>query len=216
MLEPAVRKKIEELIQRAAVIAAPGAVKSQGYIKYLAACNSWIVEVRSVIDRAIPIEDHPYKQSVTKLAVRGAGDGKITEIGAILSALLVDSDAGLISDFGNKIRAETFDDFLEHADIYRQEGQKQAAGVLAGVVFEDTIRRICRDKGITEKDEDLDKLISTLARQTVITGQQARQARTAAFVRTKATHAQWDEYELDGVAETITLTRALLATHLGG
>jgi hypothetical protein len=83
-------------------------------------------------------------------------------------------------------------------------------------VFEDTIRRICRDKGITEKGEDIDKLISALAKETVITGQQARQARTAAFVRTKAAHAQWDEYQLDGVAETITLARTLLRDHLGG
>ncbi len=88
--------------------------------------------------------------------------------------------------------------------------------MLAGVVFEDTIRRICRDKGIVEKGEDIDKLISALAKQAVITGLQARQARTAAFVRTQATHAQWDEYELDGVAETITLTRKLLRDHLGG
>jgi hypothetical protein len=130
--------------------------------------------------------------------------------------LLSDLDAGLIADFGNKIRAETFDDFLEHADAYRQEGQKQAAGVLAGVVFEDTIRRIRRDKGIEEKGEELDKLINALARKTVITGQQARQDRTAGFVRTKATHAQWDAFNLNGVAETITLTRTLLAEHLGG
>ena len=117
----------------------------------------------------------------------------------------------------NQIRAETFDDFLEHADVYRKEGQKQAAGVLAGVVFEDTIRRICRakGKGIVEKGEDLDKLINALAKQTVITGQQARQARTAAFVRTKATHAQWDEFDLDGVESTVQITRLFLQEHLG-
>jgi hypothetical protein len=28
---------------------------------------------------------------------------------------------------------------LEHADAYRKGGQKQAAGVLAGVVFGDTV-----------------------------------------------------------------------------
>ena len=70
-----------------------------------------------------------------------------------------DLDAGLIADFGNKVRAETFDDFLDHADAYYQEGSKQVAGVLAGVVFEDTIRRICRDKNVTDKGEDLEQLI---------------------------------------------------------
>src|SRR3984893_2132766 len=138
--------------------------------------------------------------------VVGALPTKVGYIAECLRAFLPDFDAGLIADFGNSVRAETFDDFLDHAEAYHREGEKQAAGVLAGVVFEDTIRRICRDKGISEKDEDLDKLISALARQTVITGQQSKQARTAAHVRTKATHAQWDDYNLDGVAETIRLT----------
>jgi len=59
-------------------------------------------------------------------------------------------------------------------------------------------------------------LINALARKTVITGQQSKQAKVAAHVRTKATHAQWDEYELDGVAQTIQLTRTFLGENLGG
>jgi len=47
---------------------------------------------------------------------------------------------------GNKIRAETFDDFLDHAVFYAKKGRKMEAGVIAGVVFEDTIRRIHREK----------------------------------------------------------------------
>jgi hypothetical protein len=114
------------------------------------------------------------------------------------------------------VRAETFDDFLDYADAYREEGQKQPAGVLAGVVFEDTIRRICRDKNITDKDGDLEQLINALTRQNVITGQQSKQAKLAAHVRAKATHALWDEYDLDGVAAAIQLTKTLLREHLGG
>lgn len=184
-----------------------------------AECQSLITEALNIIDFAVPIENHPYKRTVVHFGQEAAGVlvlDRVAVIGSILSSLLADIDAGLIADFGNKIRAETFDEFLEHADFYRQEGQKQAAGVLAGVVFEDTIRRICRDNGITEKSEDLDKLINALTSRTVITGQQARQARLAAFVRAKGTHAQWDDYTLDGVADVIRLTRTLLAEHLDG
>jgi hypothetical protein len=215
MLEGGVRKKIEDLIRRSTQIAPPGLTLKNK--EHKAACESWITEALNIIDFAVPIEDNPYKKAITRL---GKGSGlfldRVIAMASILASLLSDLDAGLIADFGNKIRAETFDDFLEHADAYRQEGQKQAAGVLAGVVFEDTIRRICRNKNIEEKGEELDKLINALARKTVITGQQARQARTAAFVRTKATHAQWDEFDLNGVTETIALTRTLLAEHLGG
>jgi hypothetical protein len=129
---------------------------------------------------------------------------------------LPDIDAGLIANFGNKVRAETFDNFLDYADECRKRDEKPAAGVLAGVVFEDTIRRICRDKSISDNGQDLEKLINALARKMFITGQQSKQAKVAAHVRTKAIHALWDEYDLDGVAQTIQITRTLLQEHLGG
>jgi hypothetical protein len=172
----------------------------------------------NVIEVAIPIESNSYRRRVRELENRAgyAAASKVAAIEACLRAFLPDVDAGLIADFGNKVRAETFDDFLDHADAYRQKDEKQAAGVLAGVVFEDTIRRICRDKNIPNQDEHLEQLINALARKTIITPQQSKQAKVAAHVRTKATHALWDEYDLDGVANTIQLTRTLLREHLGG
>jgi hypothetical protein len=216
MLEQAVRLKIEDLIRRSTQLAPRGATLRDK--EHTAACRSWITEALNIIDFVVPSNSNSYRKNIIKL---GEGGGllvvdRVVSMGSILNSLLADIDAGLIADFGNKIRAETFDDFLEHADAYRKEGEKQATGVLSGVVFEDTIRRICRDKSITEKGTELEQLIIALQKQNVITGQQARQARTAAFVRTKATHAQWDEYDLAGVAETITLTRTLLRDHLGG
>lgn len=219
MLEPTVREKIQDLINRSAAqkLASHAFVGSED-INYIADCQSWITEVTNIIDFAIPLEHNAYKKKILAYGnEKGAHLGtNIAIMAALLSSLLRDSDAGLIADFGNKIRAETFDDFLDHADIYREEGQNQPAGVLAGVVFEDTIRRICRDEGITDKGKDLEQLINALARQNVITGQQSKQAKTAAHVRTKATHALWTEYDLNGVEDTIRLTRALLAKHLGG
>jgi hypothetical protein len=210
MLEPALRRKIEQLIRRGTdLIPRTGVPRNT---QHIGLCRGWVTEALNVIEQAIPIEPNAYRVQAKKVSLSGDVLGQVAAIGAMLTGLLADADAGLLADFGNKIRAETFDDFLEHADVYRQEGQKQAAGVLAGVVFEDTIRRICRDKGIDEKGQDIDQL----ARQMVITGQQARQARTAAFVPTQATHAQWDNYDLDGVADTIRITRTLLAEHLGG
>jgi hypothetical protein len=213
MLEEAIRRKIRELVNRAPSISS--ATKTAGN---LGQCEGWITEAANVIEMPIPIESNSYRRRVREIEVRNgyAVNHKVMAIAETLRAFLLDVDAGLIADFGNKVRAETFDDFLDHADAYREEGEKQAAGVLAGVVFEDTIRRICRDKGIAEKGEDLDKLISSLAKQDIITGQQSKQARVAAHVRTKATHAQWDEYDLNGVAEAIQLTRTFLREHLGG
>jgi hypothetical protein len=134
----------------------------------------------------------------------------------MLRALLPDIDAGLLGDLGNKIRAETFDDFLDHAALYVQKGRKMEAGVIAGVVFEDTIRRIHRDKVADDRGLKLEDLINALAKQSIITGMQSKQAKTAAHVRTKATHAQWGEFELHDVESTIQITKRFLGDHLGG
>ena len=161
--------------------------------------------------------NNAYRESIEKIGQHPSPfPQSVGSIAVILQALIKDIDAGLLGDFGNKIRAETFDNFLDHAEWYRQQGQKMEAGVIAGVVFEDTVRRIYRDKVGEDKDQKLENLINTLTHQSVITGQQSKQAKVASHVRTKATHAQWDEFDLAGVEDTIKITKQLLREHLGG
>ncbi len=42
----------------------------------------------------------------------------------------------------------------------------------------------------------------------------AKRARVAAHVRTKATHAQWDDFHLNDVKVTIEFTEELILSHL--
>jgi hypothetical protein len=88
--------------------------------------------------------------------------------------------------------------------------------VIAGVVFEDTIRRICSDHNIVEPNNNVDRLINALKTKGIIKGQQKEQAKLAAYVRSKATHALWDEFDKSGVEATIQITKQLLPDHLGG
>lgn len=127
----------------------------------------------------------------------------------------MDADAGLIVSVANQASAEVFDDFLEHAVSYLSQTKKNEAGVIVGVVFEDTLRRICRVHGIVEKDLKLDTLISELSSKGELTPIKAKRARAAAHVRTKATHAQWDEFELADLKATIEFTRELIEAKLG-
>ena len=104
--------------------------------------------------------------------------------------------------------------FLDHADAYLQGNRDREAGVIAGVVFEDALRRVCRKNEIVEKERKIDELISTLSSKGEISAIQAKRARVAAHVRTKATHAQWDEFGLDDVRATIEFTRELIVSKL--
>lgn len=130
---------------------------------------------------------------------------------SVLENLLEDIEAGMISSIVDQVRAETFDDFLDHADEYHKKGRKES-GVIAGVVFEDTIRRMGKNKHITATT--LEDIINALVKMDVISKVKAKRAKASADVRTQATHAKWDEFELSDVKATIDFTRELITTHL--
>lgn len=118
------------------------------------------------------------------------GDGDKAEIvgnvRGILQSLLDDVEAGLITRLESRIVGEAFGDFLDQAERMASRGEI-ASGVLAGVVSEDTVRRIGRDNGI--EHGKVDQVISMLVKAEVITDAKAKSARVGAHVRTKATHA---------------------------
>lgn len=81
------------------------------------------------------------------------------------------------------------------------------AGVIAGVVFEDAVRRICRKHSISENGVKLDGLISELVKMNALTEMKAKRARAAAGVRTSATHARWEEFTEGDVEAAIASPR---------
>jgi hypothetical protein len=93
---------------------------------------------------------------------------------------------------------------------------KDEAAVIADIVFEDKIRRICRVLAVPESGVALETLISELAKQDppVLTSLNAKRARAAAGLRTSAAHARSEEIERGDVGPAIELTKELIETHL--
>ena len=180
-------------------------------------CKGWLTSAQNIVHIVIGNMDNPYKESVDKICNTHRGYciplsvGDVTEI---LKSLLEDMDRGLLASIENQARASVFDDFLDHAKEYARNNIKNEAGVIAGVVFEDTLRTICRNSDIEEKDQKLDFLINELVKLGILTQIKAKRARVAAHVRTKATHAQWDEFEIGDVNTTIRFTEELIQNHL--
>jgi len=82
------------------------------------------------------------------------------------------------------------------------------------VVFEDTLRRIAVQFGVDDSRKTLHSVISALASEGAISGVTAKRCRVGAGVRTKATHAQWDEFEVGDVEATIAATCELVLSKL--
>jgi hypothetical protein len=129
---------------------------------------------------------------------------------AILGSLLNDIDGGYLSSLTDKVRVETFDNFLDHAVAYRNQKRKEPASVIAGVVFEDTVRKIYSKKVGPDAGQDLEQIINQLLKHGIITEQQRKELAVPQFVRTKATHANWNAFDLDAVDKTIAFTKVLL------
>ena len=205
----AVKERIEELITQASDLSRDNAnFHSQ---------TGWLIAAQNAVQLVCPSETNPY-HAHTKSVVADRmprGSFKISQVSALLTRLLEEIEGGLLTSIENHAIALTFDDFLDHGAEYLKHGRKNEAAIIAGIVFEDTIRRICRVLEIDEKGVPLDKLISELARRDVLTGLKAKRARAAAGLRTSAAHARWDEIELADVAPVIELTKELIEAHLG-
>lgn len=181
------------------------------------ACSAWLTAAQNLVHLICTDPNAPYRSKADRVALGEQGymiHTAVGELAAVLTGLKNDADLGLLVSVADRARAETFDDFLDHADEYLQDKRKNEAGVIAGVVFEDTVRRLCRKNMIVEKDKRIDELISALSSKGEISGIKAKRARAAAHVRTKATHAQWDEFEFEDVSTTIAFTRELIVSNL--
>ena len=210
--------RIHELIDNGNTLRNGNEIGQQLSDRHGELCNAWMAPAENIVQKVCPNPDNAYRKRVSEIT-RPSGlmiPHKVGIFTDLLNNLLIDIEQGLLSSVTDRVRAEVFDDFLDHAEFYYKDGRKNEAGVIAGVVFEDTIRKICDKKTIAQKGIKLDELISSLAKTEVISQTKAKRARAAAHVRTKATHAQWDEFALDDVRATIDFTRDLISNNLDG
>jgi hypothetical protein len=127
--------------------------------------------------------------------------------------VLKDLDAGLIGSIQSRSQGEVFDEFLDHAREYVKLGMQNEAAVIAGVVFEDTLRKLYSMKMAKSDRPKLDQIISELATNGALSPLRAKQARVGAHVRTKATHADWADIDMPAVEQTIRLVDEILNQH---
>jgi hypothetical protein len=205
----AVKERIEQLIAQA-----PGLQAN----KDAAQQKAWLVAAQNAVQLVCPSPENPYHVSAQKVVrnpISPLIQAKISEMAAMLARLLEEIGGGLLTTVENHAIAVTFDAFLDHGAEFLRQGRKNEAGAIAGIVFEDTLRQICRVSNLAEKGVNLDALISELVKKQVLTKVKANRARSAAGLRTSALHAHWDEFEIGDVKPVIEFTKELIEAHLG-
>ena len=216
-LEERIENKFKELIAEGGQLKhgnEHGQVRSDDHAY---SCKGWLTSAQNLVYLVVSSSSNPYRTSVDKICSLDRGyciQESVGEVTVILQSLLSDITNGLIESIENQTKALIFDDFLDHAKAYIKQNMKNEAGVIAGVVFEDTLRNICRNNEIEESGVKLDQLITELTKRDVISQIKAKRARVAAHVRTKATHAQWGEFEISDVKTAVEFTEELINTNL--
>ena len=216
-IEAALAKRLSMLVEEAKPLRvgdSQGGVRSD---EHLAQCSGWMAAAINVVQLACPNPTSAYWMKAHAIATKEYGytlQRGVAEMAELLRNLQKDIEAGLLASIADRARAETFDNFLDHGRAYLKDGRTKEAGVIGGVVFEDTLRRVCRKHNIEDKDVKLDTLISALVKIDVLTDAKAKRARVAAHVRTKATHAQWDEFDASDVAATFEITHEIINAQL--
>ena len=216
-IEEAVLKRLQELVDEAGRLRQTDEHSQAHCDEQLQECGGWMASALNIVQILCPNDSNAFRKRAEEISARKSGwsaPGDVGELTELLRNLAKDVEAGLLTSIADRARAETFDEFLEHGRDYIKEQKKQEAGVICGVVFEDTVRRICRKNDIEEVGVQLDSLIGSLTKIEVLTGAKAKRARVAAHVRTKATHAQWDEFDLADVSATADITQELISAHL--
>ena len=216
-LEERIENKFKELIAQGNQLKfgnEHGQVRSDDHAY---SCKGWLASAQNLVHLVVSSPKNPYQASVDKICSKERGyciQESVGEVNVILQSLLNDINNGMLASVENQTKALVFDDFLDHAKAYAKQEMKNEAGVIACVVFEDTLRNICRNNGIEESGAKLDQLITELTKLDVISQIKAKRARVAAHVRTQATHAQWDEFDLSDVKTTIEFTEELINANL--
>jgi hypothetical protein len=204
----AIRERIEKLIAEAPELLLAGVSPYQQ--------RAWLTAAQYAVELVCSSASNAYYVTSRRIAAN-AGQipaSSVAEMASMMERLIEEIEGGLLTSIENHAIAVTFDDFLDHGGEYLKHGRKDEAAVIAGIVFEDTIRRICRVLDIGESGVHLDALITELTKRDVFTGLKAKRARAAAGLRTSAAHARWEQIELSDVNRVIELTRELMAAHL--
>lgn len=133
---------------------------------------------------------------------------------AVLKGAHDEWQRGLLRKIEYIIVAETFDDFLDHAEYYHKGNKKIESSILASAVLEDTIKKIARKNGIDSKGKSLESLIDELTKAEVLTPVKAKRIKSYSAVRNHALHAEWDNIDIQDVGILISGVRVLIENYL--
>lgn len=131
----------------------------------------------------------------------------------ILVATYDDFKNGFLVSFKQIIQAEVFDSELEQSRSLLENGYKNAAAVIAGVVLETAIKEVCLNNNIEIERKKLTQLNDDLAKAGVYNKLQQKQITALADIRNSAAHGNYEQFTKEDVERMIDDIERFLLNH---
>jgi uncharacterized protein (UPF0332 family) len=209
-IDPIITKRFEELIAAGqSVLATKRTIQVMGAPSYVDTqmAEQWGTSCISFIARTLGQESEHFarlKKHSEKIIQH-----HYSELAqAVLQSAYEEYKGGYLFDARRRIQAELFDDFLEQAEHFSSDGYFGVAAVIAGAVLEDTLRKLCGQKGIILSSvPKLDAMNAELAKQGAYDKLIQKKVTWLADIRNKAAHGKWDEFTNKDADEMVRATR---------
>lgn len=180
--------------------------------------QTWVSSVANLFNILLD-QKSPYVQQYQQLLQdahmkAGIPTMVIRKMQGLLASAKEEWDGGLLRRIEYIVAAETFDDFLDHAEKYHKGNMKIEAAVLASAVLEDTLKRIAKKNAVEAAGMTLEQVIDELAKANVIEPVKAKRFKVYAGVRNHALHAEWDKLDIRNVGDLIGGLRTMIEDYL--
>lgn len=206
MDETAIRRRLKELLAVNTEGSQGSSEVFQGALHLLAAIYG--PESPQVKDLQVVAAPHP--RFGTDLSLRGdASKGA-------LQNLQGDLDAGLVGSLRAQVAGGVIADFLglaRHALDEPGDGAKNVAAVLAGAVYEDTIRRMGAELAGVVGRPNLADVLGALKSRGILIDTQFSIAQSYLSFRNNALHADWGKVERASIVSVLGFVEQLLLKH---
>ena len=175
---------------------------------------NWAVKARNLISNACGKDSEHYASFVEGEKQHSLEDSPtcLKRMGAVFLAAREDFDGGYLNSVRNLVQAELAGDELDQAKELFSSGYSAAAAVVAGVVLETTLRRLCAKRGLHVSG--MERMNADLAKAGEYNALVQKRVTALAAVRNSAAHGKTDEYTNEDVKNLMNEIERFVAEKL--
>jgi hypothetical protein len=174
----------------------------------------WCVKAKNLVSTSCGENSEHYRtleQAANSLPMANSHDALLV-LQAVFGAAKDDFENGHITSIQSLVQAEVFSDELDQAREILGGKYKTAAAVIAGVVLETALRKLCVRHELSAGG--LNKMNADLYKANVYNLLMQKRITTLADIRNNAAHGHPDQFTDADVADMIRQIESFLADHL--